>query len=341
MPFWTPGFWSGDTGGGGSSSSILPSSATTANDLIRGALRFINEYAPGESLAASDSEDALETLNSLLDSLSTDPASIYGSLEAVLQFIPGQYRYTIGNYTAGTFSAQPTEGSPVLTSVTFPPDIVVGSDLAGTGIATGAEVVSFDTMIGTITMSLPAVSTPPIQQIEYTIPGDFKLPRPLRITQSFTRINTQQAGLDYPIEIVTQDQYNSIGYKAIGAPWPIALWYNPTMPLGVLHFYQSPSQAGELHLFTDTILSNLGTLDSQVFLPQGYKRMLIRMLARDLAPEYGAIWSPNQERLTKEAYEAVRSLNQVPTPVAKYDTAILNMSNRSPDASWILTGGFR
>ena len=35
---------------------------TTANDLILGALKFINEYAPGESLDSADADDALETL---------------------------------------------------------------------------------------------------------------------------------------------------------------------------------------------------------------------------------------------------------------------------------------
>lgn len=63
---------------------------TTANDLIIGALRFINSYAPGESLDSADAEDALETLNDLLESWSTDQASVYASVENILAFKIGR-----------------------------------------------------------------------------------------------------------------------------------------------------------------------------------------------------------------------------------------------------------
>ena len=62
-------------------------------------------------------------------------------------------------------------------------------------------------------------------------------------------------------------------------------------------------------------------------------------LARDLAPEYGSIWTPQQERLTKEAEDYVRSLNAVPVPVANYDPELIQ--NPRTDAGWILYGGFR
>jgi hypothetical protein len=76
----------------------------TAESIITGALSFCNVYAPGESLAADDAADALQTLNDLLESLSTDQASVYASSEEVFSYVGGQYRYTIGNYDAGTFA---------------------------------------------------------------------------------------------------------------------------------------------------------------------------------------------------------------------------------------------
>lgn len=313
--------------------------STTANDLIIGALRFINQYAPGESLSSSDADDALATLNDLLESWSTDEASVFASVENILTFVPNQYQYTIGNYDAGTFAGTVTSGSPTITGVTVPSNLIVNGDLTGTGIPDGTSILSFDAGAGTITMSANATLSPGPQQVAYTIPGDFKLPRPLRITDSFTRINTQGAGLDYPIEIVDQDRYIKIGYKAIAAPWPIIAWYNPTMPLGNIYFYQNPSSAGELHLFTDTILTNLPDLTTEVILPQGYARMIKRMLGRDLAPEYGAIWTAQHEKLAQEAYNFVKSLNQVPTPVSNYDVDIVR--NQRTDAGWILYGGFR
>jgi|SRR6187399_1499046 len=313
--------------------------ATTANDIILGALRFVNQYSPGESLDSADANDALETLNDLLESLSTDEASVYASNENVLQFVANQYIYTIGNYDAGQFAGTVTNGSPTITGVTVPADMVINGDLTGSGIPDGTTILSFNAGANTVTMSQNATASPGAQQISYTVCGDFKLPRPLRVTESFTRITTSGSSLDYPIEVVSQQRYVEIGYKAISAPWPIIVWYNPTYPLGTLYFYQNPSGGGALHLFTDLILSNLPDLTTQVVMPQGYTRMLKRMLARDLAPEYGAIWTQQQERLTNEAYKMVKSLNQVPVPVAKYDTELTQ--RQSVDAGWILSGGFR
>lgn len=312
---------------------------TTAAEIITGALKFINSYAPGEALDSADSDDALGTLNDLLDSWSTDQASVFASSENILTFTAGQYQYTIGNYDAGTFAGTVTNGSPTITGVTVPSDMVARGDLSGAGISAGTTILSFNAGAGTVTMSANATASPGVQQISYTVCGNFKLPRPLRVTDSFTRINTQGAGLDYPIEIISQERYIEIGYKAISAPWPIVAWYNPTMPLGNIYFYQNPSGSGELHLFTDNILTNFAGLTTDVRMPQGYSRALKRCLARELAPEYGAAWTAQHERLAKEAYDYVKSLNQVPVPVAKYDSELIQ--NSRTDAGWILFGGFR
>jgi|SRR6185503_5475358 len=312
---------------------------TTANDIITGALRFINQYAPGESLAAADAQDALQTLNDLLDSWSTDQASVYASNENTFNYVAGQYEYTIGNYDGGEFAGTVTSGSAVITGATVPSDMVEGGDLSGSGIPDGTTVDSFNSGANTVTMSALGTSSPGPQQIGYTIPGDFKMDRPLRITNAFTRIYTQGSGLDYPITIVDQKRYVDIGFKAIQAPWPIVLWYNPTYPLGTLFFYQSPSGTAQLHLYSDTVLTNFASLTQEVGLPQGYSRALKRALARDLASEYGAIWTQQQEKLYKEGYDYVKSLNAVPTPVANYDPELIQHART--DAGWILYGGFR
>lgn len=311
---------------------------TSANDIILGALKFINAYAPGEELSSDDANDALGTLNDLLDSFSTDQASVYASEEVILYFTPGQYRYTIGNYRAGNFVGTVTTGSATITNVIPPSDMVVNGDLAGTGIAPGTTILAIGS--NTITMSQVANASPGQQAIGYTVCGDFKAERPLRVTTSFTRYSTQSSGLDYPIEIVNQEQYITIGYKGIGAPWPVACWYNPTVPLGTLYFYQTPSARGELHLYMDTILTHLDDITQQLVIPQGYVRMLKRMLARELAPEYGVAWTAQQEKLAMEAYKAIKSLNQTPVEVARYDAGIPN-GRGTGAASWVLDGGFR
>lgn len=313
----------------------------TANDLILGALKKINVYSPGESLSSADADDALATLNDMLDSWSTDDSSVYCTQESVLQFVANQYQYTIGNplsdnYFTGTLFA----GSAVISSVSVPSDMIVGGDLSvdGVGLPVGATIVAIG--VNSVTMSAPATVTVPVPQaFGYTVPGDFKVPRPLRVHNSFTRINTSgTSGLDYPIELVDREQYIQIGYKGISAPWPIAMWYNPCMPYGMLSFYQNPSGSGELHLFTDTILTNLDSLTQPVVIPQGYVRWIKWALAKELAPEYGKSWTPTMQANWKEASDFVKSLNKNPTPVSNYDQFL---TQPRYDAGWILYGGFR
>lgn len=314
---------------------------TTASEIILGALKRSGSYSTGEPLSSADSADALETLNDLLDSLSTDQSSVYASSENIFTFTPGKYQYTVGNYTSPNyFTGTLVSGSPTISGVTVPSDLIQRADLTvnGTGIPAGTTVL----VVGasTVTMSANAtatVATP--QQFNYTVPGDFKMPRPLRVSPSFTRITTQASGLDYPIEVVSQQRYIEIGFKNIPAPWPTSMWYNPTMPLGNLYFYQSPSNSGELHLFTDNILTNFATLTTNVILPQGYSRALKWLLCRELCSVNRYPITPLIMQLAKESYDFIKALNEVPVPVAKYDDILIN-SNRT-DYSWIMHGGFR
>ena len=314
---------------------------TTANELIIGALARAGSYTPGEPLSAYDVANALETLNDMLDSWSTDEISVFASSESIFTFVPGQYQYTIGNYTSpNTFTGTLVSGSPTISGVTVPSDLIARGDLTvnGTGVPAGTTVLSVGT--NTVTMSQNANATVATPQVfSYTVPGDFKVQRPLRINPSFTRITTQASGLDYPIEVVSQDRYTSIGYKGIAAPWPIMVWYNPTMPLGNLYFYQNPSSAGELHLFTDNILNNFASLTTDVILPKGYSRAIKWCLCRELCAVNRYPITPLIEKMAKESWDLIKSLNITPIPIAKYDSDII-FGNRT-DAGWYLNGGFR
>jgi hypothetical protein len=68
----------------------------TATDLITGALRKIGQYAPGETLAAADAQDALDTLNGMLDLWSAQKFSVYNQIETVQTLTAGQSSYTVG-----------------------------------------------------------------------------------------------------------------------------------------------------------------------------------------------------------------------------------------------------
>ena len=327
---------------------------TTGLGLIKSALRKINSYQSGETIATPDENDALETLNDLLDSLSTSEQFVFGVNENILYWTSGQKQYKVGNPVCTLVGSQPftgtlTAGSPTITGITnMPTNIVAGANAAytvGSGsiltdvqglIPANTTVLSFTST--TVTMSANAIgNSNGADSITYTVPGDFPIARPLRITSGFTRFNN----LDFTLDVAeTQEQYNAILYKSQPGPWPTVAWYNYTFPYGVLNVYQTPGNGSEVHLFTQTILSNL-TLTQLLIMPQGYARALKWLLARELWTEFmaGAPLPQAIRELAMEAANYIKQLNARPQAVARYERGMLT-GNR-PDAGWILTGGYR
>jgi len=68
----------------------------TATDLVTGALRKIGQYSPGETIAAADLNDALDSANGLLDIWSAQKLAVYNSYETVQNLVAGQPAYTVG-----------------------------------------------------------------------------------------------------------------------------------------------------------------------------------------------------------------------------------------------------
>ncbi len=327
---------------------------TTALNIIQAALRRINSYQSGEQLAPLDAADCLDTLNDLLDSLSTDKQLVFGSQENILSWNAGQMLYRIGNPICTLLGLQPftgtlTAGSNVITGVTnLPAQLVAGPGAAyamGSGsiltdtqglIPTNTTVTAFDAAAKTVTMSANAIgNSTGLDSITFTVPGDLPIPRPLRITHGFTRFNA----LDFMLDVYeTETQYTQFLYKAQPGPWPTVGWYNNTFPYGLLNVYQTPGNSVECHLFTDTILQNL-TLHQVLVMPQGYSRMLKWLLAKEICTEFGF---PLNEALiinAREARDWVKALNAKPASVASYDREVVR-GNR-PDGGWILHGGYR
>lgn len=317
----------------------------TALDIVKGALRRITSYQSGETVSAPDQQDCLDALNDLLDSWSTDELYVPGTVESILQWVPNKNQYKIGNPLCTAIGLQPftgtvTSGSPTITGITnIPTQLVSGATL--TDVANSIPAGTTVTAIGatTVTMSQNAASTPSSnpEPINFTVPGDFAIARPLRITSGYTRFSS----LDFTLDVYeSQEEYNALLYKAQPGPWPTVAWYNNQFPYGILNVYQTPGNSGELHLFSDVILANL-TTTSVVQVPQGYVRALKWCLARELWTEYvSPITVPTMlEKLAGESLAMIQGLNSKPAVRSSYDRMLLK-SNRG-NAQWIFTGGYR
>lgn len=324
---------------------------STALDLITGALRNINALEAGEPVQANDAADALQVLNDLIESLSTDKLFVFTSNQNILAWTPGQYQYTIGNPVAGTFVGTVTAGSPLITGIANSAALTITYGMNGIGqtvggtvtdnqglIPAGVTIVSINTGTGVITLSANATGNYTGDLFTYTAPGNFAIARPLRINPGYTRITASgNTGLDYWFDVIAFGDYNEIGYKGVPGPWPYLVSLQPTFPYATLWVYPNPQTAGQLYLFTDVILSDLASTTQVLSLPQGYSRALKKLLAIELAPEYGKNPSPELMRQAWEARTFIKSLNEIPVKKLRYDSAL--MAGNGKDAGWIFSGG--
>ena len=320
--------------------------ATTANDIVTGALLNIGAYSLGDPADNNIANLGLNLLNDLLDSLSNDEAFVYTQAEYTFQWVSGKYQYSVGNPVGGTFTGTVTGGSNIITGVTVPSQLAVGSFLSDLGgvIQTGTALFPINTTVtaigaNTVTMSNIATATPAINPdtITYTVPGDIPMNRPLRFQSGFTRA-PGASNLDYPFKFVDFDAYKRELLKSVPGPWPYIASYQPTFPYGNLFVYPAPTANYNGYIFYDLILSQFATLTAPYSLPQGYTRALKKLLALELAPILLKTPSPELIRSAKEAKDLIKGTNSTPIKVLQYDSAIAQAQTN--DAGWILRGGF-
>jgi hypothetical protein len=320
---------------------------TTPYDIISRALKDIGALEAGEQPTADAAQDAFEMLNDLVDQWSNEEMMVYYKNEIVFPIVSGQTQYTIG--PTGNINASFTgsiSGTVLTVTGINSGAICVGQTLSGTGITAGTKIVAMLTGAGnnvneagtyTVSISQTVAST--------TITGYYQ--RPLSIDSAFVRINTNSngvpiinGGLDYPIAVLAVEEYEMIGLKTLNGPWPKALYYQPSETLGNIYVWPNPSQ-GEMHIFTDNLFQNYGSLYDPVILPQGYTMALRWCLAERLMPMYGKSNAQQLAMITGFAAQAkatVKRINMKPVQSARFADAML--ASRQKDAGWILSGGF-
>lgn len=316
-------------------------------DIISGALKDIGALAAGETPTADATQDAFYMLNDMVDQWSNESMMVSYKTEIIFPITPGQIQYTIGpgGTIGANFTGSITGNVLTVTGITQGA-LALGQTLSGTGIANGTTITAFGSGAGgnvndngtyTVSISQTVSST--------AINGYYQ--RPLAIQSSFVRINTNSngtpivnGGLDYPVAVLNLENYEMIGLKTLSGPWPKAMYYQPSDPLGNIFVWPNPSQ-GEMHIFADTLFTRYGTVYDNIVLPQGYVLALRWCLAERLAPMYGKNDPTAMAMISKFAAQAKATLkrtNMRPIQASTFSDALL--VGRQKDAGWILTGGF-
>ncbi len=318
---------------------------TQPSDIINGALLDIGARAAGENPDPNDSAEALTLLNAMIDQWSNEKMMIFCVQEVIHETTPNQYIYTIGaNGSVGASFTGSISANVLTVTALASGALSVGQIISGTGITPGTAITSYGTAtggngtgaIGTYYLNLsqsPAVASETITSYA---------PRPLRINSAIVRVvNSLSGTLDYPVAVLSVEDYELIGIKTLPGPWPRALYYQPSMPLGVLNYWPNPSQQVEMHLFCDTVLNRFATINDTVTLPQGFEMALRNNLSMYLMPGYGKV-NPSQIEMIRGAAIAGKALikrtNMQPVQMSRFDDLITAKKGR--DAGWILHGGF-
>lgn len=322
-----------------------------AIDIISRALKDIGALESGETPTPDAAQDAFDMLNDLIDQLSNENMMVFNVTEIIFPVIQGQVQYTIGpnpstqNFVGASFTGSIAGNILTVTGINSGA-IAQGQTLSGTGIVPGTKIVQFLTGAGGNVNEVGTYQVNINQTVASTTVTAY-YQKPLSLNSAFVRINTnsngmpiQNGGLDYPVSILSLQEYELIGLKTLNGPWPKAIYFNPGEESGNLFVWPNPSQ-GEMHIFANTIFSRYDDTSEDITLPQGYSMVLRWCLAERLMPMYGKN-SPTQiamiQQYAAQAKATVKRTNMAPAQVAQYSDALL--VGRQKDAGWILSGGF-
>lgn len=312
-------------------------------NLIQSALLDIGARAPGESVPPEDSTEAFILMQQMLDSWWNEPQMLFYKQEIIHELTGGTYIYTIG--PAGNVGCSFT-GS-IASNVLTVTAITSGALSAGqvlntqTGIAAGTTISSFGTGFG-------GNGTAALGTYYLNLTNTFAsaaitsyAARPLKINSAIVRVvNSATGTLDYPVAVINLEKYELIGIKTLPGPWPRAVYYQPTEPLGVLNYWPNPS-SGEMHLFADPVQTAYSTINDTLALPQGYELAIRSNLAVLLMPSYGKKDPAQLAMIMKTAELSLKNIkrsNMAPMQTASFDSVLV--SGRMNDAGFILHGGF-
>lgn len=167
------------------------------------------------------------------------------------------------------------------------------------------------------TTTVTATLTAGVQSATIGPAMTFNCPRPVRLEGGcYVRAN----GLDYPLQVVTQEEYNAVPLKSISGPWPQMVYYDRGFPTGICYFY--PTGPCTVYLNIQTLFAVFADLATSYTFPPGYERAYTLTLAEEMAPTFTRQINPmtqrnahNARRMVKRANFSVPQLNYGAAPL--------------------------
>lgn len=261
----------------------------TAQQIIYKSLRLLGVLASGEAPTASEAQDSLYSLNSLIDSFAANPQYYFFTDNEAFTLQSAQASYAIGNSSVVITTLTQT-GNVATATTEDPHGLVTGNRITVTGTTEGDyNVTAAVTVTSATTFTYPIANNPssPATGSPVFTSADFNTGRPIRIVGAFTR----SGSTDTPLGLITEQYWTNIQTKSEAAA-PTKLLYRPSAPFGQVVVYPVPTGSTSIFIRAEKMLVSYASLVDSQFLPPGYQRLLELSLAVELAAEYGSKASP-------------------------------------------------
>ena len=176
-----------------------------------------------------------------------------------------------------------------------------------------------------------------VNQGTYTVGvgGNFNTTRPVKIESVTFRDITQTPNLDIPLRTLNDDDYESIGLKALKSTWPQAYYYDRAYPLGNLFLWPVPTLANKIVLNLWHPLTQIAALSTTVDLPPGYRRALQYNLAVELAAEYSATITAVVAGLALASKAQLKDTNAVTPELSLQEVPMTVRGGIANDLQWV------
>lgn len=139
--------------------------------------------------------------------------------------------------------------------------------------------------------------------------GTIDTVRPIKINHGSY---VTSGGLDVPLTIIGEAQYNQIADKSSGADCPEFIWYKPAYPLGTIYLY--PPGGGTLYLWSQKYITDPAAIGNNLVLPEEYQDAVVWNLACRMAPEFIGDPTPYMIAMAETTKSEIAALNEANDP---------------------------
>lgn len=115
---------------------------------------------------------------------------------------------------------------------------------------------------------------------------------------------------EFQMMALTNDAWSNIPIKSLQGKYPIWYYFNATFPLATIQLWPVPTSSTLRGvLYAPQQWNEFAGLTTPVSLPPGYRRMLVKNLAMELAPSYSRQTSPELRQQAQESLAVVKRSN--------------------------------